>query len=315
MPFSKKRFIKRTLWFLLIFFILNNIIAIFHAYKFTHFDETATTHFTPEGKTTGEKLKFILFGAAMPRPKNTITPQQPYETVYIKSNVKLESWYIKADNPKGTVLLFHGYQADKSSLVPAAEALFKMGYNVLLTDFMGSGGSGGNSTTIGVTEAQEVKDCFEYIKQKGEKKIYLYGNSMGSVAIMRAIDKFGIKPTAIMLACPFGTFYKTVCVRFRLIGIPEFPVAGMLTFWGGVVNGFWAFGNNPEVYAKNITFPTLLMWGKKDNRVSREETDTIFANLNGPKTLKIYPEAGHTGYLETNPDEWIKSVSSFLSHN
>lgn len=205
----------------------------------------------------------------------------------------LDCWLINTDSAKGTVLLFHGYGGEKSSMLDKAEEFLKLNFNVLLVDFMGAGQSEGNQTTIGFKEAEEVKDCFEYIQKKGEKNIHLFGTSMGAVAIMKAIDEFQVKPRSIMIECPFGSMYKTVCARFRLVKVPTFPMAGMLMFWGGLQNGFWAFSHNPIEYAKNISCPTLLLYGEKDNRVSREEIKSIFSNLKGPKKLVTYPLAGH----------------------
>lgn len=309
---KRKNPLRKPLRFLLVVFILMNIIAAVHAWSFTHFDNNAGARLNPDQMTRSQKAKMLLLCAALPRPVNTDVPSQDFERVTLQSNVQLSTWYIKADRPKGTVLLFHGYQGNKSTLIPAADMFVAMGYNVLLTDFMGSGGSEGNSTTIGFDEAEEVKDCFECIKQKGEQNIYLYGSSMGAVAIMKAIDEYKIAPKAIIIGCPFGTMYKTVGARFDIMGVPKFPLAGMLTFWGGVENGFWAFGHNPEEYANNISCPALLLWGEIDNRVSEEEIDAIYANLSGPKQLKTFMRAGHGTYLDEYPEEWAATVRDFL---
>lgn len=55
-----------------------------------------------------------------------------------------------------------------------------------------------------------------------------------------------------MIECPFGSMYKTVCARFKTMNAPTFPMAGLLVFWGGMQNNFWAFEHNPTEYAKNI---------------------------------------------------------------
>lgn len=308
----RKKPLKLFLRLLLIVFILMNIIAIFHGYKFTHFDTAVGERVNADKLNAFQKTKMLLFGTSLPRPKNTDLPAQPYETFTIQSYVKLEAWYIKAANPKGTVLLFHGYQGNKSNLIEASDEFLKMGYNTLVVDFMGSGGSEGNSTTIGAIEGTEVKDCFEFIKNKGEKNSILYGSSMGSVAVMKAIDQYKISPKAIIIGCPFGTMYKTVCRRFEIIGVPSFPLAGLLTFWGGIENGFWAFSHNPEEYAKSITCPALLLWGEKDNRVSRDEIDAIYTNLAGPKTLKTFADTGHGQYVDTEHNAWVNDVTAFL---
>jgi hypothetical protein len=85
----------------------------------------------------------------------------------------------------------------------------------------------------------------------------------------------------IILECPFGTLYKTTCARFDNMGVPAFPMAGILLFWGSVQNGFWAFSHQPEEYAKAVKCPALLLYGEKDEKVSRKEIDIIFENLAG----------------------------------
>lgn len=291
-----------------------NIVAIFHSYKFTHFiDSKIEKTKDPKKLTTGEKIKTLLFGVSNPRPENLTIPTSDFETIKLKSNKEIECWSIKTENAKGTVILFHGFGGNKSSMLDKAEIFLGLGYNTFLVDFMGSGGSEGNQTTIGFLEAEQVKTCFDYLTEKGEQNIYIFGTSMGSVATMKAINDFEIKPKGIIIECPFGSMYKTVCARFKTMNAPTFPMAGLLVFWGGLQNGFWAFGHNPTEYAKKINCPTLLLYGAKDEKVSREEIDLIFNNLGGRRTLKIYQEAGHENYLTKYKNEWTQDIQEFMA--
>jgi alpha-beta hydrolase superfamily lysophospholipase len=310
---KKKNWKKRILWTLTIVFVLANTVAAFHAYKFTHFGDRKLEK-TKDAKklTTGQKVKAMLFGVSLPRPANQHVPATAYETIRLKSNKEIECWNIPAVNPKGTVILFHGFGGEKSSMLDRAMIFRELGYNTFLVDFMGSGGSEGNQTTIGFLEAKQVRTCFDYLASKGESRIYLFGSSMGAVAIMKAINDYNLQPAAIMIECPFGSMYKTVCARFKNMGVPAFPMAGLLVFWGGIENGFWAFGHNPTSYAKKIHCPTLLLYGTKDDRVSRQEIDEIFTNLGGQKKLRIYDDAGHENYLTKYKSEWTQDITQFL---
>ncbi|MBO9202807.1 MULTISPECIES: alpha/beta hydrolase [Niastella] len=310
---NKRKWIKLGIKAVILAFVLMNIVAIFHSYKFTHFSNGYVLKTKDPGKLSlGQKVQTLLFGISNPRPVNHVKPATDFETIKLKSNKQIECWSIKADSAKGVVILYHGFSGEKSSLLDKAAIFRSLGYNTLLVDFMGSGGSEGNQTTIGFKEAEQVKTCFDYLTQQGQQKIYLFGTSMGAVAIMKAINDYQIKPEGIIIECPFGSMYQTVCARFRSMSVPTFPMAGLLVFWGGVQNGFWAFGHNPTAYAKNITCPSLLLYGAQDEKVSQEETTAIFTNLNGKKQLKIYPEAGHENYLMKYADEWKKDVSAFL---
>lgn len=293
-----------------------NVSAIFHSYKLTHFvDSKIEKTKDPKKQSTTQKIKTIIFGVNNPRPENDSLPTKSFETIKLKSNKEIECWNIKTENAKGTIVLFHGFGGNKSSMLDKADIFLALGYNTFLVDFMGSGGSEGNQTTIGFFEAEQVKSCFDYLTEKGEQNIFLFGTSMGSVATMKAIHDFALKPKGIIIECPFGSMYETVCARFKTMKTPAFPMANLLVFWGGIQNGFWAFDHNPTEYAKKIHCPTLLLYGAKDEKVSRKEIDQIFNHLGKSKTLKIYPESGHENYLLKYKNEWTKDIHTFLSAN
>lgn len=292
---------------LLLFFTLN-FVSYRHAYKFTHFstDPVERTK-DPKELSIVEKLETLFMGIDNPKPVNKRKPTQAYHDIVIDDS--LACWIIKAPDAKGTVILFHGYAGEKSSLLDRSDALLSFGYTVMLVDFKGSGESKGNSTSIGFFEADQVKRCYDYLVRTGEQDIFLFGTSMGAAAILKCVNDYDVTPKGIILECPFGSLYKTTCARFRNMGVPSFPMAGLLLFWGGVQNDFWALGHNPSAYAQGVSSPTILIFGEQDDRVSREETDAIFANLNGPKTLAVYPESGHNDLFTP---QWISDVSRFL---
>jgi uncharacterized protein len=309
-----KKWIRRIGWALLIVFILMNVVAFFHAYKFTHFtDQKIEKTKDPKKLSTAKKLSTLIFGVNNPRPRNDTKPSVPFETIKLKSNKEIECWSIRAEQSKGTVIICHGFSGSKSTMLDKAAIFRKLGYNTFLVDFMGSGGSEGNQTTIGYFEAEEVKTCYDYLVKQGEKNIYLFGTSMGAVAVMKAAGDYKLNPAGIIVECPFGSMYQTVCARFKTMHAPTFPMAGLLVFWGGTQNGFWAFGHNPAEYARNIVCPTLLMYGAQDEKVSGKEIDEIYENLKGKKDLKIYEEAGHENYLKKYQEQWIKDVEEFVN--
>lgn len=261
----------------------------------------------------GQKISTLFLGVDMPRPVNDSLPKLPYETITLQSNKKLECWYIKADSAIGTVALFHGYGGAKASMLQRGYYLHSLGYNLLLADFMGSGGSEGNATTIGVLEGQQVKTCVDYLIRRGDKNIYLFGTSMGAASILKAINTQALPVKALLLECPFGSMAQAVDNRFKLMGVPAFPMARMLMFWGWVQTGCNLFTHKPYEYAKAVKVPTLLLWGEKDDKVNRAEIDAIYANLNGPKHLVTYPNAKHESYLNDYSTKWKGDIAAFLA--
>jgi alpha-beta hydrolase superfamily lysophospholipase len=311
--FSMKFNFKLIKWLVFFAFILLNIIAYNHAYKFTHFTKVEGKRIKPENLSFTSKLNVLFWGVDNSRPENTATPNQPYKTILIQSQHSLESWLIEIENSKGTVILFHGYSGNKSGNIIYSEAFNKIGYSTLLVDFRGSGGSKGNQTTIGFKESQDVKAVFDYVKTKFPKdEIILFGSSMGAVSIMKSIADYSIQPNKIILECPFGTMRKTVQKRFEGMNIPSFPFADMLMFYGGIQNGFNAYRHNPITYAEEIEIPTLLIYGAKDERVTLKETNDIFEALKGKKKLIILKDSAHQNYLINNEKVWFENIELFL---
>ena len=293
-----------------------NLIAIFHAYRFTHFTESNQffKRISTNELSTLEKIKTIFLGIEIPKPHSDLALPNGYEIKKIPSNVELDIWIKKIENEKGIVLLFHGYTAEKTSLLANANYFNELGYSTILTDFMGSGNSEGNATTVGFFEAENVKTVVDFAQKESHQNIILYGNSMGASAIMRAVAKEIVNPSSIIIECPFGTMQQTVENRFKNMNVPIFPMANLLTFWGGTINNFWAFNHNPEDYAKSIKQPILMMYGKKDLNVTNQETQQIFKNLiSENKVLKTFPEAGHENYLNRFGEEWKENISLFLN--
>jgi uncharacterized protein len=307
---------KRNIFGLVVLaIVVLNIVAFFHAYKFTHFSDDNKTRTDPKELTFFGKLGTLAFGVDNPRPINTNKPARPFRTLVIPhKNDTIECWYVPVESSKGTVLIFHGYAGNKSQMVKESNQFNELGYGTLLADFLGSGGSTGNNTTIGFYESDQVKTVFDFVKANNRERIIMFGTSMGAVAIMKSINDYQLDPESIILECPFGDMLETVQARFRIMNAPVFPMSHLLTFWGGFQNNFNAFAHNPSEYAEKIEVRTLLLYGMRDDRVSLKETELIFKNLAGAKELKLYPEAGHESILMKYECEWIEDVGDFVEN-
>jgi alpha-beta hydrolase superfamily lysophospholipase len=312
MKFPRRNYLRKAIVVLVFIFFVMNVVAFMHAWKFTHFSETDHNRTAdPKELTLLNKIKILFTGIDNPKPQHQLMPDRNYSVISFNRS-GMQGWHFKIKNPKGTVILFHGYAGEKSMLLRRGYYFNSIGYNILLVDFPGSGDSKGNSTSIGFHEADQVFECYNFILAKEEKNIFLFGTSMGAAAILKSINDYHFSPTGILLECPFGSLYDTVCARFHNMNLPCFPMAALLTFWGGIQQGYWAFGHNPSQYATTVACPTLIMFGEMDDRVTRNETNEIFSGLTGFKVLKTYPKYGHNIFTPENDRTWKNDVSTFL---
>jgi uncharacterized protein len=261
-------------------------------------------------------------GLSLPRPTNTKLPSDAglkYTTMRlpIGTNEWLETWSIPAASAtaKGTVLLFPGHLSSKGTeLIAVAKVFHRWGYDCLMVDYRGVGGSSGNSITLGAKEGKDVAIAMQYIRQKQpQHPIVLYGLSMGSASILTAIAQEGISPDAIVLELPYARLTNALGSRVsRNTKLPTFPTTELLVFWGGVQHGFNGFTHNPVDFARYVKCPTLIMNGKLDPWTSQSEIEEIFNNISADKQLVTFDRGGHDLLVSIDRQLWEKSVDRLL---
>jgi len=316
--------LKRHPWwvvsvFVVMTFAITNGVAYMQAFAMTHFTTGTSAPGKPETLSVLQKARLIFTGVRISKPADSATPEKmglPFTVQALKTRdgATLEAWHISHSYPKGLVLVFHGYASCKAKMLAEANAFHELGYAVLLVDFRGSGGSSEHETTIGVTEATDVTTAYEYAQATWPgQPLILFGTSMGSVAILRAIHFDRLQPEGIVVECPFDRLLTTVKHRFSAMRIPAFPCAHPLVFWGGFQSGFDGFAHNPIDFAETVHCPVLQLHGEKDPRVHLEEAKAIFANLGTEqKWFEPLPGVGHESYVHARPDAWRRLVDQFL---
>lgn len=312
--------LRWILWVLLVQFILFNISAAFYAYKLSHFYDDPSVATPPAGENIFSKTWRLFSGPKLAKSPVTEFPHFAYDTVTLEmdNGIFIDGWYGKADSAaKGTVLLFHGLTMNKGFVSAEADEFHSQGYNVMMVDFRAHGKSGGNTTTIGVREAQEVKLAYDYVSKLGEKKIILWGTSLGAVTISKAIADFNLNPSGVILEMPFASLQDHLKARARMIGFsgfPEKPFGFFVTAWMGIERGFNGFKHKTTTYVQKIKCPVLLEWGALDVYVMKSETDRIYAAIATPqKKLVIYEHANHESFLQNDPLKWRIEIGRFLN--
>jgi uncharacterized protein len=300
----RKKVIKQLVRACLISCCMINLLGYIGAYSLTHF------------KTPGQ------FGLGLSKPISAKLPTDlglRYQTkrISIDRSEWLETWSIPVEQSisKGTILLFHGNKGSKANqLLPPAQVFHNLGYDTVLVDFRGVGGSSGNTTTIGMREAQDVAQIVSYAqKSQLQRPLVLYGVSMGAAAILKAVAQANINPNAIILELPFARLLDAVRSRIRVTHVPTFPLAEAIVFWGGFQHGFNGFAHNPVDDARQVKCPTLLLHGKLDKWTTVAEIDRIYQNLHGVKQLSIFPTAGHELLVTIDRHRWTQDLDRFLS--
>lgn len=132
-----KRWITLAVITVALGFVGLNVVAYNHAWAMTRFTTGGDRTSQPDGLGLMEKVKVLSTGVNVPRPSGNHTPSDlDPDAVVLKvhgsDGIVLETWYRDLGATSPLVILFHGYAAEKSSLLPEARALLKLGVSVML---------------------------------------------------------------------------------------------------------------------------------------------------------------------------------------
>ncbi|MAG92586.1 MAG: hypothetical protein CMJ48_02370 [Planctomycetaceae bacterium] len=295
-----------------------NALAFMHAHAMTHFAVDGERTGGPASLSTWQKAKVLLTGVRLPKPRISETPAEFGLSYHVhrftsETGIEYEAWHVPCPESQGLCVLFHGYGRCKSSLLGEAQAWRELGYETLLVDFRGAGGSSGRETSIGFHEADDVVAACEFARRElTDEPPLLCGRSMGAVAVLRAVAKNDLEVKALIVESPFDRLVSTSENRFYAMGLPAFPFAQLLVFWGGVQHGYSGFEHNPVEYAEDVDCPVLLINGTLDSRVTQEQARSVFENLAGRKQLVFFEGVGHESCQAADAQKWTRCVAEFL---
>jgi len=195
-----------------------------------------------------------------------------------------------------------------------AERICHEGITVLIFNFRGTGGSGGNFDILGWTrDLKAVIDYLRTLPEVDKSHLSLLGFSGGAaVSVYVASQDDGVSCVAAC-ACPaeFTSFTKadepqSLVDYFRSIGVmrdQNFPPS--IEDW---FNGFRLV--SPIKYVAGIApRPLLLVHGSQDEVVEVNDVYRLYAQAGEPKQIIIIDGAGHR--LRRN-DKAIATVTNWL---
>lgn len=240
-------------------------------------------------------ISLALFWLAI-HPKKIYSNETPekyklaYENASIKSfdNIELKGWYLPAKKPTDkAVLLLHGYPMDKGDLLSTA-SLLEINSNVLLLDLRSFGQSQGYAATFGLKEQKDIKYALDFLEQKGNTKIGVFGYSTGgAIGILAASEDSRIK--ALSTYAAFTDLPGLVQNQYKQLGVLEKPMSGLLRLWYRLFIGPLP---NPAKAAEKIAVPVLIMHNQGDEVVPFSQAQKLQAALYKNASAEFYFPAG-----------------------
>lgn len=220
-----------------------------------------------------------------------------YEPVAIKARdgTTLRGKYYRGSSDKLAILI-HGYNASATSnFCVSGLALYDRGYSLLMTDERAHGESGGRKTGFGLLERYDILSWLDWAEKNAEEKsFFIYGVSMGSVALAFISDKL---PADRVKALCFDCGFVSPREQMRLIAKKHhIPGRIMIPFIRVLAKLFIGEDINDTVVGplSRSRIPSVFMYGGRDLTVPLSDGREYFAAYSAPKLMLIAPEADHT---------------------
>ena len=174
----------------------------------------------------------------------------------------LRGWYIPAaQRTQKTVILLHGYPADKGNILPPL-AFLHDDFNLLLFDFRYLGESEGNYSTAGAKEVEDLLAAVRFLKNRGITEVGVWGFSMGGAVALMAIEK-APEIRAVIAESSYASLEQ---MAFQLLPIPllNYPVAYLVGVWAKLFLGIDLGQVSPLESVRTAKVPILLIHSSAD---------------------------------------------------
>jgi len=193
-----------------------------------------------------------------------------YEDLMLKTSdgIKISAWYIHAENPKATLLFFHGNGGNISYRIEFIEMFYSLNISTFIIDYRGYGKSEGSPTEEGTyLDSEAAWDYLVNEKNTDPSSIVIYGKSLGGPIAARLAEKHN--PAALILD---STFTSTKDIAVKLY--PFLPV-----------KKFFKFEYDTVRYLKGVDCPILIIHSIDDSYIPFSHAEKLFDTVDGEKEL------------------------------
>ena len=244
--------------------------------------------------------------------------ENPSEELEITSTdgLMLRGVWVPAENPKGTILLAHGYRSSKMVDFSLAFGMYHtLGLNILIPDQRAHGKSEGKYITFGVKESRDMEQWVAYHnKTFGEIPLILSGLSMGASTMLYLADAELPKNVKCIIAdCGFTSPKEIIkSVFHQVVHLPAAPSLWVADLFARLFAGFSLSEKDSRQTLKNSKLPVLLVHGADDGFVPSEMTRQAYAACKEPKELLLVEGADHGVSFLVAKDRYVQTVVAFL---
>ena len=229
-----------------------------------------------------------------------------------RSGDRIAAWYVPSRN-RAAVIVTHGTNTDRSSMLDEIRILSRTGFGVLAFDWPGDGESEGE-VRWGSGERNALTAAIDWLERQPDvdrDKLGAFGFSMGGYFVAQiAADDTRLQ--AVVLAAAPTSFVAYTRAHHHQHG------------WLGELSAELAIRHvgmhqetDPPINRIHSIAPRplLVLGGSEDRSISPAMTRELFEHAREPKDLWIVDGARHGHYFRVAPGEYSRRVSNFYARH
>ncbi len=267
---------------------------------------------------------FFVFGSLWglyisvrpPKILSSLTPRDlglDYEEVSFQTEdgLKLRGWHIPAKKKSlKTLILLHGYPADKGNILPVTSFL-QEDFNLLLFDFRYLGQSEGRYSTAGIDEVKDLLAAIGFLKNRGVQRVGVWGFSMGGAVALMGLKK-APEIQAVVSESSYASLSEMAPRLFRIPGL-RYILGYLVEFWAKIILGIDIRSNSPLQSVRQTTVPILLIHSSADTVIPFRHAQLLREALaDNPRAEFWFKEGYAHGQLGT---EYQDRLRDFFDKN
>jgi len=251
---------------------------------------------------------------------NTLeTKNKPYKNIEVltKDAIKLKGYFVESsiDTTYASIILIHGVGGCKQHFTDLAIDLSNKGYNCWLFDNRAHGESGGQFSTYGYKEKEDISQIIDEIKRRNQNlKLGVWGNSLGGAIAIQAIE-FDDRIDFGIIESTFTDLNKIVYdyqKRFSF-GIGLKWMCDITLAKAEVIADFKSNVVKPIKSVTNIEKPMLIAHGNNDKNIKFEYGKALYENLaSKDKEFIEVDKGGHNNMFTVGGEEYKNKLFHFL---
>lgn len=215
------------------------------------------------------------------------------ENIFIAAsdNLTLHGWLFKTkkEDPKGTVIFYHGNANNLSTESLGVLWLLYEGYDIFTIDYRGYGISQGKPSIKGILQdGLDAIDAFMEIKNARKDNLILYGQSLGGAvaAYAAANSPYADKFKVLVLESTFTSWRdmaREAAGKVFITWMFQYPIS-------------WSFPKDmasKELLGKSKIKDTVIIHSKSDRLINVSNAEILFKLAKEPKELILVENAEH----------------------